>query len=80
MPNVTLFVTDDFKERMNKHPEVRWSTVIRTAIEKKLDDFEEFETLIQKSQITQKDVANFAKKVNTALGKHARKLLNENRS
>ena len=34
MPNLTLFVTDELKKKMEKYPEVTWSEVAREAIEK----------------------------------------------
>ncbi len=77
MPNVTLSFSDETKKRMRRHPEIKWSSVVRSVIERKLDDFEQAERLAGKSALSEKDVAFLSFKVNRALGKHARKLLNE---
>ena len=77
MPNLTLSVTDKTKERMDSHPSIRWSNVVRSLIEKKLDDFEEAERLAQKSRLTQKDFEPILKKIESASRKHAKRLLSE---
>ena len=77
MANMTLFVPDDFKNRLKKYPDVRWSSAIRTVISQKLDAFEELERLLANSKMTQADANILAKKVNAAAGKKAKALLNE---
>jgi len=76
MPNITLSIPEETKRRMEKHPHVKWSSAIRAIIERRLDDFEETERLAQKSTLTERDVEKLAKKVNTAMGKRAKALLN----
>lgn len=80
MANITLFVPDELKQRMEKHEHIRWSRVIRNLIESKLDDFEDAERLARKSKLTEKDVRELAAKVDVAMGKHAEALLRETRS
>ena len=38
MANITLFVPDELKKRMNARTDVRWSRAIRNIIERELDD------------------------------------------
>ena len=80
MANVTLFVPDDLKHRMDEHEHVRWSRVIRTIIEQKLDDFDDADRLALKSKLTEKDVRHLAAKVDAAMGRHAEALLDEGRA
>ncbi len=77
MRNITLSITDETKNKMESHPEVRWSNAVRVIIERKLNDFRIAEALAQKSRLTEKDVQALSKKVNRAMGKHAKGLLNE---
>jgi hypothetical protein len=77
MPNLTLSITDELKERMDAHQAVKWSSAIRAVIEKKLGEFEEAERLAQKSKLTMADLEEIAKKIDAAAGRHARKLLDE---
>lgn len=38
--NITIRIPRDLRERMRRHPEVRWSEVVRRAIEEYLDRLE----------------------------------------
>ena len=40
MANVTLSIPDELKRRMKQFPEVRWSKVAQTAIEKYVNERE----------------------------------------
>ncbi|MFH1587861.1 MAG: hypothetical protein ABIA76_00805 [Candidatus Diapherotrites archaeon] len=77
MPNITLSATDEMKERMGRHPEVRWSNAVRIIIEKKLNDFEKAERLANKINLSEKDVEFISDKVEKDMAKHAKELLNE---
>ena len=77
MSNITLSVTEETKDRMDMHRSIKWSSVVRAVIKRKLDDFEEAEALARKSTLTEDDVRMLSSKVDKAMAKHARKLLNE---
>lgn len=79
MANFTMFLSDALKKRMKVHSHVRWSSAIRSIIERKLDDLEAAERLAQKSRITQEDVKRIALAINSAGGRHAKVLFNESR-
>lgn len=80
MANITLFIPDQLKKRVEReYPEIRWSRVVRNIIEHKLDDLEVANRLALKSRLTLKDVEFLAGKVNEAAGKHAEELLDEAR-
>lgn len=40
MTNVTFSIRNDVYERMKRYEEIRWSTFVRKAIERRLDDLE----------------------------------------
>ena len=77
MPNITLSINEETKQRMRQHPDVRWSNAIRSMIERKLRDFEEAERLVQKSRLTEKDVEWLTKQVAKDSAQRAKRLLNE---
>lgn len=77
MANITLFVPDDLKRKMDAHSEIRWSRAIRSIIEQKLEDLEEWESLTRKSRLTVDDVQKLAAEVDEKMGKRAEELLNE---
>lgn len=64
MPNVTLSVSKDLYEKMKKHPEIRWSEVVRKSISEKIDDLEVMDKLTKRSKLTQADVDEIAHKIN----------------
>ena len=80
MPNMTLSISDKTKRRMDRHKHMKWSSAVRTIIEKRLDDLEEAEKLVQKSKLTQKDVDELTNMVNADIRKHVKGLINENNS
>ena len=40
MPNMTLSVSKELKDMMDKHPEINWSEVARQSFREKLTDLE----------------------------------------
>lgn len=79
MPNLTLSLPPEIKHRMDAHPNVRWSSVVRSIIEQKLDSFEKAEQLAKDSQFTLADAKHFSEKINVEMGKHAEELLHASR-
>ncbi len=77
MANITLFVPDELKKRMNARTDVRWSRAIRNIIERELDDFEEVDRALRKSKFTEKDLAQLTKKVDEDTRRFVRSLANE---
>lgn len=77
MPNITLSIPEQTRRRMREHPHMRWSSAIRSMIERQLDDFEEADRLAKKGGLTQEDIDPILRKIDADTRKHARKLLNE---
>jgi len=69
MANITLAIPDSLHERLKKHSEIRWSEVIRTMLEKRLEDFETMERIVSKSKLTQKDADEIARKIKRGIAK-----------
>ncbi|MFH1246854.1 MAG: hypothetical protein V1644_00600, partial [Candidatus Micrarchaeota archaeon] len=55
MANITLYIPDELKHKMDEHREMRWSMAIRNIIEEKLEELAKFESLVKKSKLTEKD-------------------------
>ncbi|MBI4399235.1 hypothetical protein HY570_00660 [Candidatus Micrarchaeota archaeon] len=77
MANLTISVSDDLKKRMAQLDYVNWSSVIRSLIEKKLEDFALVERLAKKSRLGEKDLDAIMKRVKHDYGKEGKRLLNE---
>lgn len=69
MSNITLKIPDELKEKMQKHPEVNWSAVIRKSMQEHLNKMAIVERIAQKSKFTQKDVDELDKLVKRGIAK-----------
>lgn len=58
--NITLAIPKELHEEMKRHEEIRWSTVIKGILKKKLRDLELMDKLNAKSKLTEKDVENLS--------------------
>jgi hypothetical protein len=71
MVNITLSVPGDLHKRMARHPEIKWTEVIRQKLDEYLDSLDEVDEISSASlrqkykmeieEITEKDIS-FAKK------------------
>lgn len=59
MPNITLTVPDDLHRRMKRHPEVRWSEIVRRILADRVRALEAMDRLTSNSVLTIDDVAEF---------------------
>ena len=69
MTNLTLSVPENLYKRMQKHNEIKWSIVVRSTIEKKLNDLEMMDKLVAKSKLTNEDVDEIAKLIKADIAK-----------
>jgi hypothetical protein len=77
MPNITLVISRKLKMEMKRHPSVKWSSAVRNAIEQKLADFREAESIAKRSKFSLKDWKSISEKVSKNSARHAKALLNE---
>ncbi len=71
MANLTLAVPERLHEKMKQHSEIRWSEIVRMAIQKKIEDMELMDMLTDKSRLTAKDAMKISKEIDEEV---ARKL------
>ena len=77
MANVSLTVPKELKAKMEKFPWINWSEVSREeAIEREKlhEDFEEFNRIVSKSKLTEKDAMKLAREVNAGMYRKLKKL------
>ncbi len=63
MVNMTLSIPEGLQLRMKKFSEIRWSEVVRKAIEQRVSDLEVMDKIASKSKLTMKDVEELSKKI-----------------
>ncbi len=63
MTNMTLSIPEGLHEKMEQHPEFRWSEIARQAFEKKIDEAELMEKILRKSRLTEKDAEEIGHRI-----------------
>ena len=66
---MTLAVPEDLKKIMEKHKEVKWSEVARSAIWEHAKKLEIIEKLVSKSKLTEKDALEIGRKIKEGIAK-----------
>lgn len=77
MVSVSFTVSDELKAKMDRLQWVNWSEVSREeAIKREMlhEDFEEFNRIVSKSKLTEKDAMLLAKEVNRGMHERYKKL------
>ncbi|MBS3160810.1 hypothetical protein J4213_03905 [Candidatus Woesearchaeota archaeon] len=69
MVSITLAVPEELKKEMDKHPELNWSEVARSAIREKLVVLNKLNKILAKSKFTAEDALELGRKVNKAVSK-----------
>ncbi len=69
MANITLAIPEELHRKMRKHKDLRWSSLVRSVIEKKINDLEAMDRLLAKSRLTEKDALEISEKIKKAVAK-----------
>lgn len=69
MTNLTLAVPPRLHEKMKQHSEIRWSEIVRMAIQKKIEDLELMDMLTNKSKLTAKDALKISEEIDRGVAK-----------
>lgn len=73
MPNLTLAISEEIKQKMAMFPEINWSEVARQAILEKAKLMERMQTLLSKSKLTEEDAILLGRQVKHNVAKrHAK--------
>ena len=63
MPNMTLAIPVDLKEKMDHFKEINWSEVARQAINEKVLFMEKMNKLFSKSKLNEADVEKYTSQI-----------------
>ncbi|MDO8428027.1 MAG: hypothetical protein Q7S92_02325 [Candidatus Diapherotrites archaeon] len=69
MVTITLAVSAELKQDMEKFPEMNWSAVARAAIQQKINDLKFLKEFKKDSELTEEDAVRMGREVSIALGK-----------
>ena len=70
MPNLTLAISAEIKQKMAMFPEINWSEVARQAILEKAKLMERMQRLLSKSKLTDEDAILLGRQVKHNAAKH----------
>ncbi|HLD39236.1 MAG TPA: hypothetical protein VJB05_02910 [archaeon] len=74
MATLSVSVSDDMKEKMERMEEINWSAVARKAFEEKIEQVEFMRNIGNKSKLSKKDVEEISNKINRSLSKRFKEL------
>lgn len=74
MPNMTLSLPEETYAFVKSHPEIRWSHVARSAIERYARQLEVVDRILQDSRLSGEDVEELDRLVKSRLGQMHREL------
>jgi hypothetical protein len=63
MPNMTLAIPADLKQKMNHFKEINWSEVARQAIREKALLLEKMNRFFSKSKLTEDDIEKYGRQI-----------------
>ena len=64
MASLTLAISKELKEKMEKHKEINWSEIARQAITQKLELLAKMDELLKNSGLTEGETIKLERKVN----------------
>lgn len=67
MPNITLSIPEELHKIVKKHTEIKWSEIARRAMWTQARKLQLMDTLISKSEFTEKDVEELDHKIKAGL-------------
>jgi hypothetical protein len=74
MVNMTLAIPEDLHKLMEKHKDIKWSEVARKAMWEKARKMELLDKLLEKSEITEKNIEELSRKIKKDIAKkHSQK-------
>jgi len=72
MPNLTVSLPADLKKRMGQYQEINWSAVARQAIADKVALLAAVDLMLEKSELTEADIAREAREIKKRVWKKHR--------
>ena len=74
MATLSVSVSDDMKEKMERMEEINWSAVARKAFEEKIEQVEFMRNIGNKSKLSKKDVEEISNKINRSVSKRFKEM------
>lgn len=72
MPNMTIRVPDDLKQRLDEHPEINWSEVARQSMREYLHRLDVADEIASQSELSEDDAAALSEDVKQQIAERYR--------
>lgn len=72
MPNMTIRVPDDLKQRLDEHPEINWSEVARQSMREYLHRLDVADEIASRSELSEDDAAALSEDVKQQIAERYR--------
>jgi hypothetical protein len=69
MPNMTLAIPEELHKKMKRHTELKWSDIARQAFERKINEIEFMDKVLEKSELTEEDAERISHRINAQVRK-----------
>lgn len=66
---MTLAIPEELRKKMKRHAELKWSEIARQAFERKLNEMELMDRMLEKSTVTEEDAAKIGHSINATIRK-----------
>ena len=73
MPNMTFSLPPDLHREIRRHPEVKWSDVVRKAIRREVDRLHAYDRLLAGSTLTERDSVELGREIRRAASRRRRR-------
>ncbi len=75
MTEITFSIPEKLFQKMKKYPEIKWSSIARSAIEKYIEDLEVTDEITSKSTLSSKDAEIISDKIKKGMWEKHKKLM-----
>jgi predicted transcriptional regulator len=72
MPNMTIRVPDDLKQRLDEHPEINWSEVARQSMREYLHRLDVADEIASRSELSEEDAVALSEDVKRQIAERYR--------
>ena len=69
LPNMTLAIPEELHKKMKRHSELKWSDIARQAFERKINEIEFMDKVLEKSELTEEDAERIGHAINARIKK-----------
>ena len=66
---MTLAIPEELHKKMKRHSELKWSDIARQAFERKINEIEFMDKVLQKSELTEEDAERIGHAINAGVRK-----------